>query len=187
MFRFALVLVTVSASASLAVAPSGRLQPSRRAAVSLLAASPPPSPPAANGGRRDDDDKEGAGSAFLLAALARLLQRATSPTRRYIAVTLPALFFLWRPFRRAFKTQLLVVPLVARLKLFELQRFESDAARLSARDALDERLAVRFAAFIGEMRGAFIKVAQVPYPSADTTCAWCVCACIDLRARCCCR
>ena len=51
--------------------------------------------------------------------------------------------------------------MVVRLKLFELRRFETPEAKLQARDALDERLASEFAGFIGSMRGAFVKVAQV--------------------------
>ncbi|EOD33851.1 ABC1 family protein [Emiliania huxleyi CCMP1516] len=53
------------------------------------------------------------------------------------------------------------MPIVLRLKLFECRRFESDEARARALDELDEVLSRRFASFIGRMRGAFIKAAQV--------------------------
>ena len=54
-----------------------------------------------------------------------------------------------------------VMPIVARLVLFERQRFASAEERRIARDALDAILADRLAVFIGGMRGAFVKVAQV--------------------------
>lgn len=51
--------------------------------------------------------------------------------------------------------------MVVQLKLFELRKFPTPEARLAARDRLDERLSREFADFIGSMRGAFVKVAQV--------------------------
>ena len=64
-------------------------------------------------------------------------------------------------FRRAFRTQLNIVPIILELKLFEMRRFESQSARSRAQEEMDERLSQRFAEFISRMRGAFVKMAQV--------------------------
>ena len=64
-------------------------------------------------------------------------------------------------FRRAFRTQLNIVPIIFELKLFEMRRFESQGARSRAQEEMDERLSQRFAEFISRMRGAFVKMAQV--------------------------
>ena len=51
--------------------------------------------------------------------------------------------------------------MVVQLKFFELRKFPTPEAKAAARDRLDERLSREFADFVGSMRGAFVKVAQV--------------------------
>ena len=128
-------------------------------AIVLAADSPPPPPPSPpvfsgrDGG--DDDENENSINPSLLFAA------ALSQIRRMPSLLPAALFALYRPFRRAVRTQMSIMPIILRLKLFEKQRFSSDEERLAARDTLDEVLATRFANFIASMRGAFVKAAQV--------------------------
>ena len=82
--------------------------------------------------------------------------------RRYPPLVPATLFAFVRPFRRAVRVQLNIIPIVVQLKLFERRGdFPSVEAKATAREIMDERLAERFASFIGRMRGAFVKVAQV--------------------------
>ena len=132
---------------------------------------PPPPPPVFRGrdGGGDDDDGDdrndnglpiGAPTADTDATLP-LLRSTLQLVIRFPPLIPVALFALVRPFRRAVRTQFNIVPLIFQLKLFDLQRFATEEARLSAQADMDARLSVRFAAFVGRMRGAFVKVAQI--------------------------
>ena len=163
--RRAVVLVLVQAAGAWVgtTVRTGIGTPTRRHALLLAAAPPPPPPPPAAqrfGGSSGDDDGGSESTNRLLAFLMRLAARPADAIRLLPLLPL-ALFALVRPFRRAVRTQKNVLPIIVRLKLFERQSFESEAARLAARDALDEELAADFATFIGNMRGAFVKAAQV--------------------------
>jgi len=98
----------------------------------------------------------------LVAGLPAVGGRALRALRRLPPlVPLSLLLLLVRPIRRAMRTVINMLPILIRLELFQFQRFESEAARLKAQAQMDEVLADRFARFIGRMRGAYIKSAQV--------------------------
>ena len=96
---------------------------------------PPPSPPVFSGRDGGDDENENSINPSLLFAA------ALSQIRRMPFLLPAALFALYRPFRRAVRTQMSIMPIILRLKLFEKQRFSSAEERLAARDTLDEVLA----------------------------------------------
>jgi predicted unusual protein kinase regulating ubiquinone biosynthesis (AarF/ABC1/UbiB family) len=122
------------------------------------------------GNSEGDDDGDGAVGIALAARLAKISE-ITPPFMRslvHLVLRIPAMVLIpvallafVRPFRRAARTQWNIIPILVQLRLFELRRFDTDDARLAAQGTMDARLSVQFAQFIGRMRGAFVKVAQI--------------------------
>ena len=147
------VLVFFFAGASGLAVGSGSAFPARRGALRavLLAAEPPAPPPppsfrsAGGGGGGEGEGGWERLQELFGSIVARCVLPALRAVRRFPPLLPAALLVLVRPFRRAVRTQKNVMPIILRLKLFERQRFESEEARLAARDALDEVLAQRFA------------------------------------------
>ena len=100
-----------------------------------------------------------------------------SSAGRAIPLAVPLVALGFRPSRRALRFQTKLLPIVARLKLFELRRFESDAERAAALAALDARLAARARRAVEEMRGSYVKAAQLlttlePAACRSKSCFW---------------
>ena len=136
----------------------------------LASPSPPPPPPLPPpverfGGDSDDgnsDDGEFKTALMtLIAQLSTVCVPAMRSIQKFPLIVPVALFALYRPFRRAVRSQKNLAPIIVRLKLFDRRSFETPEARLAAQQELDEVLSTRLADFIGEMRGAFVKAAQV--------------------------
>ena len=159
-------------------APAGYVTPSapqwprtlcRMPTRSLSMQQPPPPPPPPPTARRRDSGDDGESPLDIMWAFIARAARAAADVamkrRRELLRALPLLpvvgYATYRPFRRAIRTQRSIVPILVRLHLFERRAFEDEATRLAARDALDDVLSTDFADFIGRMRGAFVKVAQV--------------------------
>ena len=125
----------------------------------LTEAEPPPPPPPVDTIAEDDGDDDGDddGNGGLLPLAIAVLALA----KRFPLAPAALVVGSVRPLRRALRSWSTIFPMVVQLKLFELRKFDSLEAKLAARDALDERLSTEFADFIGSMRGAFVKVAQV--------------------------
>ena len=77
---------------------------------------PPPSPPVFSGRDGGDDENENSINPSLL------FTAALSQIRRMPSLLPAALFALYRPFRHAVRTQMSIMPIILRLKLFEKQR-----------------------------------------------------------------
>lgn len=157
-------IVTCSTAATLINTPAApgpvtapRQRPVRAAPPFLITEPPPPPPPTtAVDGKDDDDNDDGKDDGFFPLVVAAFML-----AKRFPLAPAAVIISSVRPLRRAVRSWSTLVPMVVRLKLFELRRFETPEAKLQARDALDERLSSEFAGFIGSMRGAFVKVAQV--------------------------
>lgn len=180
-FFLATLLLCATATAFSTSLMGTRTSEGRRRTSCIRAASgfppvPPPLPPPTSDGDNAGDGDDGSLSfnALLAAAGARLLEavkqlppprdtlrRVGRVVRTFPPVVPVLLFTFLRPFRRAVRSQLHIIPILAQLTWFEkARRFSDEPSRLRARDALDARLSTDFANFIGSMRGAFVKVAQ---------------------------
>ena len=128
-----------------------------RSTAPVLTAPPPPPPTTTttSSDGKDEDDGDG-DNRFLPLVVAAFLF-----AKRFPLAPAAVIISSVRPLRRAMRSWATIVPMVVQLKLFELRTFDSQEAKLEARDVLDQRLSGEFAGFIGSMRGAFVKVAQV--------------------------
>ena len=71
------------------------------------------------------------------------------------------LFATVRPFRRAVRFQTHLIPILVRLQFHEWAHFDSPEEKLAARDNLDLEMAERAHALVTNMRGAYVKSAQL--------------------------